>query len=183
MPILSNSIDATPVQLRLERRKSFSFSVSVRTADLRALDLTNCKLSLVVQRSKYPYDNVISAEPLVREDKEGYARFDLQATDLDIPVGEYPYVVTLVTPAGYSQVIIKGHLDVQDNPDFSATDFVYNAAAPALGIEAVFRSKNHVTSTVGVILPPGCSYITDEERQMINDVNIAVQEIKARLKL
>ena len=183
MPVMSNSIDVTPVQMRLERRKSFSFSVTVRTGALRALDITGCTLSLVVQRNKYPYDNVISAAPLVRDDTKGYARFDLQATDLDLPGGEYPYVVTLITSEGYSQVIIKGHVEVLDNPDFSAASFVYDAATPVVGIEAVLRSKNHVTSTVGVVLPPGCSYITDADRQMLNDVNTAVQDIKACLKI
>lgn len=163
------------VHLRVEARKSFSFAVWVKDSRGRAVDLTGCTMTIVAK--PYPMDNTDDATNLLLNDsvaiiptpKAGYARFDLQAETLDIASGEYDYVIVLRTADGYSTVIVKGKLVIEDNPEYSSVLFEYSSSNPTRSLTVELQDKNVVNVYVGGQPPPGMNFVRDEVVAALED--------------
>lgn len=167
MALLSNSV-LTPVTIRLEQRKSFTFSASIKVEPDTPADITGCSFRLVVQRSKHPYDTVIESAPAVIDVATGYIRFDLQASELDLDPGAYPYVVVLISPDKYSRVIIKGNVEVLANPEMDSVYDIYDVGVPLEGIDVYLRGDHAVTVRTGLVLPPGYGLLSDQDKEEVH---------------
>lgn len=167
MAYLGNS-PAQLTVLRLEVRKSFTLGVHVRDPRGRPVDLTGCSLRIV---AKVPgssltddSDNLLLADEdaVLVNAARGYARFDIQAATLDHAPREYPFAIVLVTADGYSSVLVKGVLDLQDNTEFASTGSMFSDLDPVQTLDVVLRERNVLVVRVGGQLPPGMNYVRDD---------------------
>ncbi len=169
MAYLGNSPSKETI-LRLEARKSFSFHLAVMDPERRPISLTGATLRIVMKQSPMDAadtddgDNLIAADTAVLVDAaRGLARFDIQASDLNLPTGEYQFAVVLKAASGYSTVLVKGLVDLQQNTEFTSVASAFSTAQPAQQLEVLLRGSTTVEVTVGTSrLPaaPSFSYST-----------------------
>lgn len=181
MAYLSNSSVGSDLTIRLEQRKSYTFNVQIVDARGRKLDATGCSFRFVMERSTYPVEIVLEKTPATMELEQGFLTFNFQARDLNLPEGEYPYVLVALSPDGYSVVIAKGAVQLMHNPDVRSVDSVYTETRAVQGIEAVLRGQDLVRITVGNVLPPGMNFFSDEERETLNRLNEEIRLMKQQL--
>jgi hypothetical protein len=126
----------TPKQLtnlRLEEAKSFALVLEFVDKDGSAFHLAGYEVRLIVrQPQRYGGEIVIERladiiDPIAGTNR---ATFNLQAADLALPAGEYPYDITLLGSSGYSTPIVKGYFVMGDNTDEN-TDNVYDEVFPS----------------------------------------------------
>ena len=144
MAMLSNS----PLQLtslRLEARKSYSLGLWFKLSEGRGVvDLTGATITFTMAQPKH-----LGGAVVITEDADlvnaavGYARLSLQALDLDLEEGAYPYSIRWLGPNGYSLVVVKGEAEIVDNTD-PATDNVYGPVNPPDSLQVEFR-ENSIT--------------------------------------
>jgi hypothetical protein len=142
MATLSNL--AKYMKIEVERRKSFHFRVNMLT-DARSkvhnngrkeIDLTGYKMLFTLKTAEsdnndYDDNNIVVHKYAdIPEPLEGYGEFMFEAAELDSPVGEYFYTVTLWSPQGYSWALIDG-------------DFILNANTESDSIHQKYR-RHHV---------------------------------------
>lgn len=166
-PVPANTV------LQLEQRKSFSFALRFLDGNDRQLDLTDCVLTIVMKPEPLDDDIDDSNNLIVNNLAEltlparGFAVFNLQASDLAHPTGEYPYAIVLRSPGGYSSVVVKGIIQLEPNTEFASVSSTYAGANPPLSLEVEMRGHNSVDVRVGATLPPGMNYLTDAEREQL----------------
>lgn len=171
-------IGNTPGQatiLRVEARKSFSLGLWITDSHGRYANLAGCTLTIVAKSQ--PLDissdatNLLAANAVaaVPTPALGYARFDIQAATLDLLPAEYDYAIVLRTAEGYSSVIVKGLLDVQQNTEFSSTASSYSSVSPPQSLTVMLQGTNSINVVMGSQLPPGMNYVPDAVMDAIVD--------------
>lgn len=178
MSVISNASTTQTVTLKAFQRTSFSFYVKFFDERRRAWDITDADFRLVIQNAAYPYNNVVVNYPATQEDSKGFIRFDLQTYELDLDPGEYPYSIVMVSPKGYSSVVVKGVFQIIPNPDAYAILDEYVEGEPVEGVEVFFRGQNIVTVRVAPMLPPNMNFLSDRERDMLYDLFDRVQRLE-----
>ena len=122
-PISNTPLETTV--LRLEQGKSFSFGLVVTEPNTEQIDLAGCEVFFTLK---------VSANKTLRKTGvllgKGEVRFDLQAKDTDLPARDYSYVVTLITEGGYSSAVMKGTVEILENPDTSTSNVYGPLTAP-----------------------------------------------------
>lgn len=138
--------------LRLEARKSFAFGLQFKLkSDETPIDLTGATVRLVLAKQPYAGGDVLFTKTATLLDAElGLAQFELQALDLDLAEGEYPFAVTLVSALGYSTPIMKGVFDVAENADPS-TAGTYAGVNPTTNLAAYLEGGDLVSVEVASI--------------------------------
>lgn len=167
MTTLSNSPNALTI-LRLEARKAFQLGLHIYDPGQHLLDLTGCELTIVAKAT--PVDTTSDATNLFAADavanipvpEAGYALFSLQAATLDVAAGEYPFSIVLKQTDGYTSVIVKGLLDVQENTEWSSVEATYDGVNPAQSLTVRRAASGTINVFVGGQLPPGMNYVRDE---------------------
>lgn len=172
MAALGNTPQALTT-LRVEARKSFSFGLYLCDPTGRPVDLTGCRLVIVARAEPVAAEdpNLLGAdsEAVIENPIDGYARFDLQAETLNLKPGEYPYAVVLYTSEGYSSVVVKGVLQLEQNTDFEALGEEFPQAQPAQRLDVILRENNAINVFLGGQLPPGMNYIRDDLMTLLED--------------
>lgn len=181
MTVLSNTHLGSSITLRLEVLKSFTFNVKVKDHRGRPLDIGGTSFRFVAQDNRYPYDNFITKHPSIIEPAQGFVKFDFQAAELDMPSGEYPYVLVMTLEDGYSLVIMKGTLQLLDNPDVLAGEDVYDTQPASQGIEVKLRGHNVVYVRTGNVLPPGMNFFSDDEKIALDNLIDEMNQMKRQL--
>jgi hypothetical protein len=161
--------------LRVEARKSFSLGLWVKDSRGRAIDLSGSTLTIVAKTK--PIDvtsdttNLLAADAvaIIATPTLGYARFDIQAATLNQVPGEYDYAIVLRTPEGYSSVIVKGILDIQQNTEYASVGTSYPSANPPQSLSVLLQGSSSISVFIGGQLPPGMNYVRDEVMQAIED--------------
>lgn len=172
MTHLGNS-PAQHTVLRLEARKSFALGVFLADPNGRPVDLSGSTLTLV---SKLPgdtstddYSNIFGFDAVAHvEDPEfGFARFRVQAATLDIPAGEYPFAIVLLSEMGYSSVLVKGTMEMVDNPEYYSAQYSYSEAQPSQTLNLLLENRSVLRVTVGHAPPPGMGYVRDSVVELL----------------
>lgn len=167
MAYLGNTPGAATI-IQLEARKSFALGLWIQSPNGKPVDLTGCTLTIV---AKTPDDAAVTdntnllaanANAIISSPKAGFARFELQASTLNLAPGEYPYAIVLRTREGYSSLIVKGVLDIQANTEFSSTGSMYSGINPTQSLNVLLAEANSINVFVGGQLPPGMNYVRDE---------------------
>lgn len=166
--------------LRVEARKSFALSLWFMDAHRRPVDLTGCTVRLVAKSLPLDPADVSDADNLVTSatatlvaPEAGMCQISLQAAELDLEPGEYPFVIVLGTPTGYSGVSVKGVLDVQPNPEFASMASLYEDVAAAAGLEIRLRGTQTIEVISGVFVPPGFTWMSDADKAKLDRVDEA----------
>lgn len=148
---LSNVAGILP--MRLAQRKSFSLGLYLRTAKDYPAEITGHTITFVLAKQKHQGGTVLLTKTFTLDIPLGFARLDLQAVDLDLPEGTYDYVVTLLTPEGYSGELFQGPLEVAYNPDPS-TAGTFTGVGTAETIIYTLSQVNTVNLVIGPMTPP-----------------------------
>jgi len=155
MAKISNSpMEATV--LELEARKSFALSVAFTRPGGRPMPLDACVVTFTLASFEDPTapPTVLVERTLVVDDPStGVAALALQAADLDLDAGAYPFAIVL-RQNGYSLVAVKGEVQVAENVEAAATGHTYSSVAAA-GLVAVLAGQRVLyVSTTAAVLPP-----------------------------
>jgi hypothetical protein len=174
---LSNSPQATTV-LRLEARKSFALSVWVRDANGRPLDISTTELRLVMMkklpRASDPGEILVNVTAEIVDAAEGFARFNLQAADLNHTPGEIPFALVL-DDNGYSTVAAKGIVDLQQNTEFASVNSTYLPANAPSSVTLTIGEGSRITLRTGPTLAPGTTSFTDGDKSKLDGVEAGAQ--------
>ena len=168
-------------QLRLERRKSFRLGVTLATPARLPLDLEGSQVFLVLQETRYPYNDVVNVLPTDVHGSQSYIQFDLQAAQLDLIPGMYDLAITLVDPQGYSILIVKGSCEILDNADRNAMVHTYDGGVASALIDTVVGSSGQIVVITGGNVPPGFSFFSDQDRIRLELLEEDVKRLKERL--
>lgn len=181
MAYLGNSPTKGETVLRLEGRKSFSFGLWIKDPRGAAIDITGCTIRFVMKAlplsatdTEDETNLVANSEADLVEPEIGYARFDMQATDLDAAAGEYPFAVVLTTQDGYSAVIVKGIVDLLPNVEFASLGTTYIGANPPVSLEVVLRGMTSIEVLVGGMLPPLMGFLSDADKARLDELVVKV---------
>ena len=132
MVMLSNS-PREQTLLRLEQAKSLTFGLHVTSYNGVPIDLTGATLTFhMAEQSNVPNTpgTILFSKVAEMEDAErGFARFELQAAELDHKAGEYDFDITYLNASGYSVLLVKGVVQLQLNTDRTASGHTYADSA------------------------------------------------------
>lgn len=176
MATIGNSPSATTI-IRVEARKSFSLGMHLSDPHGKPVDLTGCEMTIIAK--PLPIDdnsditNFLQAnsQANISVPKLGYGSFNLQALTLNVDPGEYPFAIVLKTAEGYTGVIVKGILDVQQNTEFTSVGTQYTSVNPAQSLAVQLQGMNAINVFIGGQLPPGMNYIRDDVLTVIENFN------------
>lgn len=176
---LSNTPQEVTV-LRLEQRKSFTCTVLVSDTSGARVDLGDAVLTLdwlinlgkVDRLDELTQADVRSVSATMVEPAYGHARFDVQAADLDLGPGSYPFTMTLRF-AGFSVVVLKGTIELQQNAEFASVEHEYLTGQPAQALEVQLRGTGVIDVEVGSMLPPGTQFLTDDDKAKLDLLQVA----------
>lgn len=177
MAYIGNSPEQQTV-LRLEARKSFALSLWFMDQNRRPADLTGSVVRLVAKRPPFAADpgdagNLIEHSLAEFPDPtQGFARFELQAAELDLAAGEYPFVVVLVND-GYSSVVVKGVIAVEENPEFSSMESTYDDVQAPAALDVLMRGAASIDVICGPVIPPGFTWMSDADKQKVDSLSVA----------
>jgi hypothetical protein len=134
--------------LTLKQRRPFSLTLTCEKQDKSRLDLTGSSLRMAISKTKRKGgESVFAGLADLVSAADGTARFDVQATFLDIDAGLYDMAITLTSAEGFESTIIEGPVQVTRNID--PTPFsTFTDVVPPLSLTARFRDTNRVTVKV-----------------------------------
>ena len=175
MATLGNSA-SSQTNIRLEARKAFSFMMLFRDSRGAYIDVTGCEVRIVMKKPPFDPEDFSDEDNLITnstatlvEPTIGYVRFDLQATDLD-DVGEFPFVITMTTDTDYPFVVVKGTIEILDNPEFASLTDTYVDGSSMQTLDVLLRGQNVIEVKVGSTLPPGTVSFTDADKENLDNL-------------
>lgn len=129
----------------VEASKSYAFGMQFKTVDGLPVDLTSCIVRLVITEPPYAGGTeVVNTLAVSVDPTTGFTWFNLQAEDLALEPGSYPYDITLVPESGYSTPIIKGYFEIGSNTDQDASN-VYETLNTASDITVTFEQGDVIS--------------------------------------
>lgn len=167
--------------LRLAARKSFSFGLLVTDRNGTAVDVTGTTFRLVSKKPPFDLednddgDNLIlnsTATPVFAEG--GLVRFDLQASDLDHPFGEYPFAIVM-NDEGYTSVIVNGPLEIVENPEMTSETISYDPEELASTLQVFLHNRDVIKVQTGPTLLPGQVPFTEEDEAKLDALILEAQ--------
>jgi hypothetical protein len=181
MSYLGNS-PSRELVIRLEARKSFELGLWLKDSNGRGLDLTGCTIVWVAKKPPLDPADTDDSDNLFTNGTAqlvssgvGYARFNLQASDLDHKAGEYPYSIILIDPDGYSSVLAKGTLEILVNTEYASVGHTYSPANPPTSLNISLRDKNVVEISTGPTLAPNTTSFTDADKAKLDGIEAGAQ--------
>jgi hypothetical protein len=162
--------------LMLQARKSYALSLFMVDKNRSPLDITGCSFRLVV-RKNVPAGTVDDTANLITNSFAtlvqpvlGWARFELQASDLDFPAGDYGYSIVM-SYQGYTTTIVKGDLQLQQNEEFASVNETYSIdQALSSALSVVLWEDQAIEVMTGPTLAPGQAVFTVADRTKLDEL-------------
>ena len=152
--MISNSPRETTV-IEIEARKSLALNLYFKDSTGALLNMEDGTLSFVA--AKVDRQGVVTPLVDVLADMtlaaNGLARVKVQADELSIKAGEYPFAITL-TLEGYSTVVVKGHIKVVENHEYDSMFEQFATAMSSQALEVIFRNQGDIHVNLATLLPP-----------------------------
>jgi microcystin-dependent protein len=148
----------------LEQAKSFAFTMRFYLKELVndarvPYPLTDAVVRLAVdQPARLGGASVLQAFAEDLDPENGSVQFRLQAAELDLEVGEYPYDITLLSSNGYTTPVMKGLIHIGSNADDDTTNiYSFTNAGINLGVEIHNGATIaiHIDNPDFLVGPPG----------------------------
>ena len=167
-------------RITAEARKSFSFAIWIKDQSKRMLDIDGVTLTLVAKtrtsKTTDDSDNLIINSLAEHVHPEfGYARFNLQAEDMNHPVGEYPFAIVM-NDRGYTSVIAKGTLQIVPNTEWASVNTSYAPIIPVTTLEVLMRGRVAVHVYTGHTLAPGTTSFSIAEHEKLKLIEDGAQK-------
>lgn len=172
-------ISNSPVQttiLRLQARKSFALGLWIQDKNERPLDISDCQIRLVIRKTPIPdavdddSGNLItSSQAEIIAPGAGYARFNIQASELDEDPGTYYFSIVL-SDSGYTSTIVGGECQIEQNMEFTSTTEAFDPEDMDVSsaLRVVLRGQNAIKVTTGATLAPGTRPFTQADRDKLD---------------
>ena len=178
---IAGNAPTTVVHIRAAARKSFAFSVWIKDYHGTALDITDTSIRLVVKKPPVFDDNdssnlITNNTATLAFPTKGYARFSLQASDLDHDPGEYQFTLVLLD-RGYSSILAQGIFEILENTEANSTEseYIEDDASPVTALEILLRGRNVVSVRTGPVLPPGTTSFTVADKGRLDSMEDGAQ--------
>lgn len=161
MGTLSN-IPQASTMLVLAARKSFSFTVQFLDSNDQPLNLVNATASFTIGEQQYSATPILSIQADTIVESSGVALFNLQAAQLDLAPGIYPFEVVMLTE-GYSAIAIKDELEIEESYEVASLGHTYDEAPSSFGLVAHLKHNRIIVTSNSLVLqgpvgdtgPPG----------------------------
>lgn len=144
----------TPQQqqmMKLAARKSFSFTVQFLGENDLPLSLTNTEVSFTIGEQAYSDQPVLTQQSSEILISKGVALFNLQASQLDLTPGIYPFEIT-VTTVGYSSMAVNGELEIVESYEVGSLGQTYDEAPSTFGMVAHLKHNRLVVTSSSLVL-------------------------------
>lgn len=161
MAQLSNT-PSQPTLLTLAARKSFSFTVQFLNDMEQPLPLEGASCSFTIGEQAYSATPILTQQAATITPNTGVVLFNLQASQLDLTPGIYPFEIVLLQE-GYSAIAINGELEVEQSYEVGSLSQVYDEAPSTFGLIAHLKHNRLVVTSNSLIIagpegpegPPG----------------------------
>lgn len=132
----------------LEPYRSFALGVRFKDKSGQAIDLTDCVVRLVVsQPSQLGGAEVIQQVAEEVDLVGGEVAFPIQASQMVLAEGEYPFDITYINAGGYSVAAASGFWIVSTNVDIDSTN-VYETLGSPQALEVTLDDVDVIEVTV-----------------------------------
>lgn len=175
MSYVTNS-PADQVVLRLQARKSFALGLWIQDQNGNPLNISGTTIRLVI-RKNVPAGTTNDSGNLIQSSlatlvdaPAGYAKFNLQAAELDEVPGEYLFSIVL-SFEGYSSVIVGGLVEIEQNTEFTSITESYSPGAEmATALAVLLRGNTAITVRTGPSLAPGAVTFTYDDEKKLDEL-------------
>jgi hypothetical protein len=147
---LSN-LPTQPAILVLAARKSFSFTVQFRNSNDLPLELSNSQVSFTIGEQTYSDHPILTKQADTIIGASGTALFNLQASQLNLEPGIYPFEIVLKT-VGYSSVAVNGELEVEPSYEMGSLSESYDVAPSTFGLIAHLKHNRLIVTSNAMVL-------------------------------
>ena len=141
--------------IKAEARKSLSLGVWIKAANEAPVDLSDSVLVIDVAKiSSRGVNPILTCVADILSATLGYARFNVQASQLAVAEGSYQFTITAKTH-GYSGVLCKGDFVILQNTEFASVGETYDFAQQPQNIEVTLRSTGDIHVELSSMAIPG----------------------------
>lgn len=148
--------------LLLAARKSFSFTVQFLNENEAPLPLTGASCSFTIGEQAYSPTPILTKQAHSITPNTGVVLFNLQASELDLEPGTYPFEIVLLQE-GYSSIAINGELEVEESYEVGSLSETYDEAPSTFGLIAHLKHNRLVVTSNSLVVtgpegpegPPG----------------------------
>lgn len=137
--------------LTLAARKSFSFTVQFLNSNDEALALEDATCSFTIGEQAYSATPILTKQAHSITPNTGVVLFNLQASELDLTPGIYPFEIVLLQE-GYSSIAINGELEVEPSYEVGSIDDTYDVAPSTFGLIAHLKHNRLVVTSSSLII-------------------------------
>lgn len=150
MSTLSNT-PSQPTIFTLAARKSFSFTVQFLDENDRPLTLVGSTVSFTIGQQAYSDTPILTQQADTVLDDKALALINLQASQLDLLPGVYPFEI-VVTTEGYSAIAANGELEIEESYEVGSLGQVYDVAPSTFGLIAHLKHNRLVITSNALVL-------------------------------
>lgn len=141
----------TPVLMTLAARKSFSFTVQFLDTNDAPLRMEDATATFTIGGQSYSDTPILTQQADTILESSAVALFNLQASQLDLTPGVYPFeIVTLVQ--GYSSIAINGELEIEESYEVGSLSKTYDASPSTFGLIAHMKHNRLVVTTSSLVI-------------------------------
>lgn len=180
MSVFGNTPSKANSVIHLEARKSFSLGIYLKLENGTPVDITGCDIRFVMKAQPYNYTDttdasnlVVNSEAALIDAAAGYARLDLQASDLDEIPGEYDFTIVLITSENYSAVLAKGVIDLLPNTEFASMASTYTGSNPASVLDIALRGTTVLDIRAGAAVPPNMHFVSSSDLTLLEQLALS----------
>lgn len=141
-----------PAMMTLAARKSFSFTVQFLDENGVPLSLVGATASFTIGQQHYSDTPILTQMADTTLADDALALFNLQASQLDLAPGVYPYEI-VVTTAGYSTMAVAGELEIEESYEVGSLTQTYDTAPSTFGLVAHLKHNRLVVTTSSLVIP------------------------------
>lgn len=140
-----------PTLLTLAARKSFSFTVQFINDMEQPLQLPDSGISFTIGEQAYSATPILTVQAATILPDTGVVLFNLQASQLDLNPGVYPFEI-VVLAEGYSSIAINGELEIEESYEMGSLNQTYDDSPSTFGLIAHLKHNRLVVSSNSVVV-------------------------------
>ena len=147
--------------LRLQARKSLALGLWLVNRNDVPYDVAGCEFRLVIRKAQIPAGVADDSANLIANSvaemtmpAAGYVKFNLQASDLNHPPGEYAFSIVL-DDNGYTSTIVQGVVELEQNMEFTSVGESYTEVGHASSLRVALENQVALRVSTGDVLAPG----------------------------
>ena len=163
--------------LRLQARKSFALGLWLVNRNDVPYDVAGCEFRLVIRKAQIPSGVADDSANLIANSiaemtmpAAGYVKFNLQASDLNHPPGEYAFSIVL-DDNGYTSTIVQGIVELEQNMEFTSVGESYTEVGHASSLRVALENQVALRVSTGDILAPGELPFLDADKAKLNTLD------------